>query len=108
MQISITGRHLEITQGLRDHINERINSLGKHFDRILDAHIVLMVERENQIAEATVHIPHQPTIHAKAETTDMYASVDMMVDKIRHQMQKQKGKEITERDHRPHGADDGE
>jgi putative sigma-54 modulation protein len=98
MNIHITGRHFDITQALRNHITDRISALEKHFDRIMDVHIVLHVERANHIAEATMHIAHQPTLHAKAETSDMYASADMMIEKLKHQIQKHKEKEITERD----------
>ncbi len=106
MNISITGRHFTVTQALQDHVKKRFEALSKHFDRIIDAHVVLRVERENQIAEVTIHIPHQPPIHAKADKTDMYASVDMMMDKVKHQIEKQKGKQITDRDHREHGAEE--
>ena len=99
MNIHITGRHLDVTQGLRDHITEKVSHLEKHFDHIMDVHVVLMVERANQIAEATLHIAHQPKIHAVAESSDMYASIDMMVDKLKAQIQKHKEKEITGRDH---------
>lgn len=99
MNIHITGRHFDVTQALRNHITDRISFLEKHFERLIDVHIVLHLERANQIAEATLHIAHQPTIHAKAETSDMYASVDMMIEKLKAQIQKHKEKEITERDH---------
>jgi len=103
MNIHITGRHLDVTQGLRDHINEKIAYLETHFDRLMDVHIVLHIEKGgHQIAEATLHIAHQPTLHAKGETADMYASIDMMVDKLKTQIQKHKEKEITERDHGAH------
>lgn len=105
MNIHITGRHVEVTDGMRAHITEKLSHLEKHFDRIMDVHVVLTIERANQIAEATLHLAHQPTIHATADTGDMYASIDMMVEKLKIQIQKHKEKEITERDHRTHGED---
>jgi putative sigma-54 modulation protein len=105
MNIHITGRHVEITQGMRDHITEKLNHLGKLFDRIiLDVNVVLSIEHSQNIAEATLHMPHQPAVHATAYSGDMYSSIDMMTDKLKTQIQKHKEKEITERDHRKHGA----
>lgn len=99
MNIHINGRHFDVTEALRNHITERLNYLESHFERLMEVHVVLHVERENHIADATMHVAHLPTIHAKAESSDMYASVDMMIDKLKHQIQKQKEKELTERDH---------
>jgi putative sigma-54 modulation protein len=99
MNIHINGRHFDLTDALKNHINDRLAYLESHFEKLMEVHVVLHKERENHIAEATMHIAHMPNIHAKAETSDMYASVDMMIDKLKHQIQKHKEKELTERDH---------
>lgn len=113
MNLHITGRHVEVTQGLRDHITEKFSHLKKFFDHApdhsVDAHVVLLVEHGQHIAEATMHIPHQSTVHAKADTGDMFASIEMLVDKIKAQVMKHKSKELSERDHQPkHGGLDDE
>ena len=108
MNLHITGRHIEVTQGLRDHITEKFSHLKKFFEHLPDnsveAHVVLLVEHGESISEATMHIPHQSAVHAKAESSDMFASIDVLVDKIKAQVMKHKSKELSERDHQPkHG-----
>ena len=111
MNIHITGRHVDITQGLSDHISEKFSHLKKFFEHVnedaIDVHVVLLVEHGQNISEANMHIPHQPTVHAKAEAGDMYSSIDMLGDKLKVQIMKHKSKELTERDH-PKQVDEGE
>lgn len=105
MNISFTGRHIEVTDALRTFATERLERLAKHFDRIMDVHLVLSVDKVLQKAEATLEIPHFPTIHAHAESTDMYNSIDTMIGKLESQIQKHKEKKITERDHGNHAEE---
>ncbi|MFT5760291.1 MAG: putative sigma-54 modulation protein [Alteromonadaceae bacterium] len=91
MQINLTGHHVDITTSLRDYINNKFTKLERHFDHISNVHVVLTVEKLNQIAESTVHLKGTE-IHAKAENTDMYASIDALIDKLDRQILKYKGK----------------
>lgn len=99
MTLTFTGRHLELTDGLKNHAEEKMKHLESHFDKAMNADIILSVEKLRQIAEATVHVPHFPTFHASAETEDMYASIDAMVKKLTTQIQRHKEKSLTDRDH---------
>ena len=103
MTIHITGRHIEITKGLRDYIEEKISHLSKLFERPLDVHVVLLEEHGEKIAEANLNTPHFPTIHAHGNSSDMYASIDIMVDRLKSQIQKDKEKSLDRRDHKIHG-----
>jgi putative sigma-54 modulation protein len=91
MQINLSGHHVEITEALRENVNSKMEKLTRHFDHINNVHIVLTVEKLNQIAEATIHVSGSD-IHAKAENADMYASIDNLVDKLDRQILKYKGK----------------
>jgi putative sigma-54 modulation protein len=91
MQINLSGHHVEITEALRENVNEKMKKLTRHFDHINNVHVVLTVEKLNQIAEATVHVSGTD-LHAKAENTDMYASIDSLVAKLDRQILKYKGK----------------
>jgi len=109
MNLHITGRHVEVTQGLRDHITEKFSHLKKFLehtpDQSIDVHVVLLIEHGQCIAEATMHVPHQSAMHAKADTGDMFASIEVLADKMKAQLMKHKGKELSERDHQPkHGG----
>ncbi len=91
MQINLSGHHVEITEALRENVNTKMAKLSRHFDHINKVHIVLTVEKANQIAEASIHVSGTD-IHAKAENADMYASIDNLVGKLDRQILKYKGK----------------
>ena len=76
MQINVTGQHVDITSSLKDYASEKVGKLEKHFDHVTTTHVVLRVEKNRQLAEATVNATGA-TIHANAEGEDMYAAIDI-------------------------------
>ena len=56
MQVSLSGHHVEITDSMRNYVNEKVDKLDRHFDQALDIHIVLTVEKLRHKAEATLHV----------------------------------------------------
>ena len=91
MQINLTGHHVDITDSLRDYVNEKFARLERHFDHINNVHVILSIEKLRQIAEANIHL-NGGEIFANAEATDMYASIDSLVDKLDRQVIKHKEK----------------
>ena len=91
MQINLTGHHVDVTSSLRQFVDTKFAKLERHFDHINNVHVVLTVEKLNQKAEATVHM-NGTEIFASATNTDMYASIDTLVDKLDRQVLKYKGK----------------
>ncbi|HUX81880.1 MAG TPA: ribosome-associated translation inhibitor RaiA [Halothiobacillus sp.] len=91
MQIEITGHHVDITEALRDHVQSKFTRLKRHFDKVINVHVILTVEKKIQKAEATLHMSGND-VHADAESEDMYASVDAMIDKLDRQIVKHKEK----------------
>jgi len=91
MQPSITGRHVDLTAALRNYVIEKFGRLERHFEFITDAHVILSVEKQQQKAEATVHVS-RGTLFADARHTDMYAAIDGLVDKLDRQITKHKEK----------------
>lgn len=88
MRIHITGRHVEITEALRDHVEQRIRSRLAEFPRLMDVHVVLMVEKHRHIAEVVVHVPHHGPVESRQESADMYGSIDAAVDHVAVQVRK--------------------
>ena len=92
MQITITGHQVQVTESLRNYVNEKFERLKRHFDRVMDVHVVLEVEKINQKAEATVQV-NGATLFAEDIREDMYAAIDGLVDKLDRQIVKHKEKQ---------------
>jgi putative sigma-54 modulation protein len=91
MQLNITGHHVEITEALREFVTTKFAKLEQYFDRINQVYVVLSVEKVKQIAEATVHV-NGGELHASSEQEDMYAAIDILVDKLARQLNRHKDK----------------
>ncbi len=91
MQLSISGHHLDITEAIKQHSIEKLSKIKHHFDHLININMILEVEKDVQKAEATVHISGAD-LFAKAESGDMYTSIDQMVKKLDSQIKKHKEK----------------
>lgn len=91
MQINLTGHHIEITASLRSYVEEKFSKLERHFDQINNVHVILNVEKTQQIAEAQIHLT-KGEIFATSEHADMYAAIDALIDKLDRQIIKHKEK----------------
>jgi len=87
MRVSITGRNLELSDPLKAYISDKLMHLNHSFDRVVDTHVVLSVEKFRHCCEVTIHA-NGTTIHGKHETEDMYASIDGVIDKINRQLKR--------------------
>ncbi|MEL0639840.1 ribosome hibernation promoting factor [Pseudoalteromonas aliena] len=91
MQLNLTGRHVEITDSLREYVNNKFAKLERHSDHINNVHVILDVEKLNQKAEATIHV-NGAELFASTEHLDMYAAIDSLIDKLDRQVIKHKEK----------------
>jgi putative sigma-54 modulation protein len=91
MQLELTGHHIEITDSLRAYVNEKMARLERHFDKVSNIHVILVVENVRNKAEATVHMRGND-IFAECTDNDMYAAIDGLVDKLDRQVKKHKEK----------------
>jgi putative sigma-54 modulation protein len=96
MQLSITGHHVEVTDSLKAHVEDKISILKRHFDNVMDVHVILTVEKLEQKAEATVQISGAK-LFADDIQEDMYTAIDNMVDKLDRQLVKFKEKNHNHR-----------
>ncbi|GGI69805.1 ribosomal subunit interface protein [Shewanella hanedai] len=93
MQINVTGHHIEITTSLRQYVEEKFSKLERHFDQINNVHVILNVQKMQQIAEAKLHLAGGD-VFAMSERTDMYAAIDSLIDKLDRQVIKHKEKQL--------------
>ena len=91
MNVQMSGQHIEITDAIRNSIEEKMKRLKKHFDRMVDIHVNLKVENLSHTAEATVHV-RKHTLFAASTSGDMYAAIDEMISKLDRQIIKHKEK----------------
>lgn len=91
MQVNITGQHIDLTDPLRNYVNEKLARVERHYDNITTVQVTLSVEKERQSAACTLHAAGAE-LHAEATDVDMYAAIDALADKIDRQLVKHKEK----------------
>jgi putative sigma-54 modulation protein len=99
LPIKVTGRHVSITEPIKDYAEKKIEGLHLDYPKIIEAHVILNVEKYRHHAEVVLICSNHITIEASAETSDMYGSIDQVIGKIAQQMRKYKTKIM--RQHRP-------
>jgi putative sigma-54 modulation protein len=101
-EIKITGRHVAVTDAIVEYARKKVDHLHLDYPRIIEAQVILDVEKYRHIAEVVLRCTNHITIDASAETSDLYASIDEAVGKIAQQMRKHKTRIL--RQHRPRRA----
>ncbi|MBO5229159.1 MAG: ribosome-associated translation inhibitor RaiA [Lachnospiraceae bacterium] len=96
MKFIITGRNIEVTQGLRAAVTEKIGKLEKFFAPDTEVHVTLGVEKDRQKIEVTIPIKGN-IIRAEQVSSDMYVSIDLVEEIIERQLKKYKNKIIDKK-----------
>ena len=94
MQVTVTGRNVDLTTALKDYLTDKLQRSQKHFDHALSAIALLSVAKnpsvaQNQTAEVTIKL-NGSVIRGEESTENMYASIDLVADKIERQLRKYK------------------
>jgi len=90
MKVKIVERHTDSSDTLREYVLKKTEGLERYFDRIITLDVVLSVEKERQIADFHAHLINRKLLQAQEKSSDMYASVDGAVDKLKRQLVKYK------------------
>lgn len=93
MQTSLTFRHIESTEALKNHTNEKISHLKKYLDDSAHMHVVLSTERHAQRADIQLS-SHGMILHGQEDSSDLYNSIDRAVEKLEHQIRRYKDKHV--------------
>lgn len=91
MQLDLSGHHVDITDAIREYTHTKFDKIERHFDKVIDVHVILTVEKLEQKAEATIQL-NGTKIFAEDTQENMYAAIDTLVDKLDRQVVKHKQK----------------
>jgi putative sigma-54 modulation protein len=98
-KITIRGHHLEVTQGLHDHVHSHLGRALKHFDQMQRVSVAMKIERLIHHVEVTVHMPHKD-VHCEAGAGNMYAAIDALCLKLDRVVLKHK-EQVRSHHHNP-------
>lgn len=91
MNISVRGKNIEVTPALEDYVVKRIGKLTKFFEEEPEIQVVLSVARDDHVVETTLFLDGL-ILRGEETTTDMYTSIDLVVEKLEKQIRKHKAK----------------
>lgn len=96
MNLNVSGHHLEVTPAIRTYVRAKLGRVARHFDHVIDAHVILTVDKLRQKAEATLHVRGKD-LHCECEEEDLYAAIDLLADKLDRQVLRYKDKRYDKR-----------
>lgn len=91
MQMNITFRHIDPIDSLKNYAREKVERVNKYLDKATEAHVVLSLERHLHHADISIH-SGTFLLRGKERSEDMYASIDLAMDKIEKQLKRYKEK----------------
>lgn len=91
MQISVTFRQMEPSEALKNYVTERLRKFKRYLEGPQEAHVVLGLEKFRHLADVTIN-SNGRIIKGREENTDMYAAIDLVMDKIDQQLRKMREK----------------
>ncbi|MCI5857976.1 MAG: ribosome-associated translation inhibitor RaiA [Agathobacter sp.] len=96
MRITITGRNIELTDGLKGAVEEKLSKLEKYFTPDTDVYVTLSVEKERQKIEVTIPVKGH-IIRSEQVSNDMYVSIDLVEEVIERQLRKYRTKLVAKK-----------
>lgn len=87
VKVDLVARNLDVSDELRDYITKKLSRIEKHFDKGIPAQVVLSKERGRQTVEITLPLDGM-VVRSEEATLDIYASINLAVDKIERQIEK--------------------
>jgi putative sigma-54 modulation protein len=92
MQVSITGRHVTVTDNVKAHLDEKLERCLGMFPRIETVHVILDMENRDYVSEVVVQAANHIRVTAKENSENMYDAIDRSIEHAERQMRKQRDK----------------
>ncbi len=96
MRFNIVGKNIEVTEGLRAAVEDKIGKLEKFFTEDTEVHVTLSVEKDRQKIEVTIPVKGN-IIRSEQVSSDMYVSIDLVEEIIERQLKKYKNKLVDKK-----------
>lgn len=96
MRFIISGKNIDVTEGLKSAVYEKIGKLERYFTPDTEVHVTLSVEKERQKIEITIPMKGN-IIRAEQVSNDMYVSIDLVEEIIERQLRKYKNKLVEQK-----------
>ena len=96
MRFTISGKNIDVTEGLRTAIQEKIGKLERYFAPETEVHVTLSVEKDRQKIEVTIPMKGN-IVRAEQVSSDMYVSIDLVEEIIERQLRKYKNKIVDQK-----------
>lgn len=90
MNISVNARHMEVTDSIRQYVEGKVAKLSRFYDSVQTIEVVLDREADNAVVEIVAHAKKKHTFVASGRDADMYACVDICLEKITEQLRRHK------------------
>lgn len=91
MNITITGRHMHVSDRLREYAEKKLQKLETYFDQLIDAHIIMYVEKLEHGAEVVIN-GDGIQFHGREKASTLYSAIDLLFEKMEKQIMKYKEK----------------
>jgi putative sigma-54 modulation protein len=96
MNLTISGHHLEVTPAIREYVQNKLERITRHFDQVIDIAVILTVDNltekeKRQKAEINLRLSGK-TVYVESASQDLYAAIDLLIDKLDRQVMKHKDK----------------
>ena len=91
MNLNVSGHQLEVTPAIREYITGKIARVERHFDHVVEAHVIISTTKVGQKAEVTLHVRGKD-FFCESQERDLYAAIDLLIDKLDRQVLRHKEK----------------
>lgn len=92
MELTVTFRHLEPNDALRNHAEEKVSRIEKYISNVNEVHVILSLEKRRHIAEVILNVNRAKITAKEINEDNMYTAIDLVMDKIEKQAKKYKDK----------------
>ncbi len=92
MQVSITGRHVNVTDNIKTHLDEKLERCLGMFPRIETVHVILDMEKRDYVSEVVIQAANHIRVTSTEKSENMYDAIDRSVEHAERQLRKQRDK----------------